>query len=332
MPGLHVANASALQPAVESLGASEGQLEQMFERCGLPPAMVPLPTGIVTLYCAERFLELAHWSAGEDTFCFQSFDKEEMRPASVVANAPLPVGLTGLDAARQFARSLDGVITGARFYCSVDSKHAWILRSTSATTYSDNWSVLQYNLRAIVSGMKRLYAGRIAPVSLKLPAGYKTGRLPEELCHLQRMDGVAEFGIGYSIADVTMATTIPKQVRQGEMLHRPLATTSARHVAACLLMLLETGDTSRLANRAARTFGVSLRTYQRRLRKMGTTHAEILEQARLTLALQRLADPFVGVTEIAGELGYLYPGHFTRFFKRNMGLSPVRYRQLLSGG
>jgi len=37
---------------------------------------------------------------------------------------------------------------------------------------------------------------------------------------------------------------------------------------------------------------------------------------------------FKSVSEIAFELGFKYPQHFTRFFKQHVGKSPKQYREM----
>jgi AraC-like DNA-binding protein len=64
---------------------------------------------------------------------------------------------------------------------------------------------------------------------------------------------------------------------------------------------------------------------------MGTTHAHLLADVRLDMALGLLADDGNGVTGIAMELGYAHPGDLTRFFKARMGVSPAAFRRLRFG-
>jgi AraC-like DNA-binding protein len=43
---------------------------------------------------------------------------------------------------------------------------------------------------------------------------------------------------------------------------------------------------------------------------------------------ERIFDSSKSISEIAYELGFKYPQHFTRMFKKNTGLSPIEYRNL----
>lgn len=59
-----------------------------------------------------------------------------------------------------------------------------------------------------------------------------------------------------------------------------------------------------LVQRIATSFGVSVRSYQRRLKDVGTTHSELIDSARLELALRMLSEEEYSVAEIALELGH----------------------------
>ncbi len=52
-------------------------------------------------------------------------------------------------------------------------------------------------------------------------------------------------------------------------------------------------------------------------------HAKVVEVAK-----ERIFDPGKTVNEIAYQLGFKYPQHFSRFFKERVGLSPNEYRML----
>ena len=50
-------------------------------------------------------------------------------------------------------------------------------------------------------------------------------------------------------------------------------------------------------------------------------HAKLIEKAKYIISTTDK-----NVSEIAYELGFQYPQHFTRFFKQNMGCTPNEYR------
>lgn len=63
-------------------------------------------------------------------------------------------------------------------------------------------------------------------------------------------------------------------------------------------------------------------------KETGKTAQEFIHQKLLDRAKQKVFDHNKSVSEIAYELGFKYPQHFSRFFKQYMGVSPNEYRNL----
>ncbi|WP_313953542.1 AraC family transcriptional regulator [Accumulibacter sp.] len=91
-----------------------------------------------------------------------------------------------------------------------------------------------------------------------------------------------------------------------------------------LLKQLTSGEPS--VGDLVKTLGVSRRTLQRKLREMGTSYQQLLEETRYELARHYLHDSVKSVTEITFLLGFSEQGAFTRAFKRWSGTPPSDYR------
>ena len=78
--------------------------------------------------------------------------------------------------------------------------------------------------------------------------------------------------------------------------------------------------------RAAELAGMSVRTLQRRLAQADLSYSDLVKQARFELASTMLRNTDRKIIDIAYELGYTDPAHFTRAFGRLAGLSPNEYR------
>lgn len=63
-------------------------------------------------------------------------------------------------------------------------------------------------------------------------------------------------------------------------------------------------------------------------KETGKSALEFIQLHLIDLAKERLFDASKSVSEIAYELGFRYPQHFTRFFKQKVGVPPVEYRGL----
>ena len=77
--------------------------------------------------------------------------------------------------------------------------------------------------------------------------------------------------------------------------------------------------------RIAGLLRMSTRTLQRRLRDFGFAFEEIVDDVRRVEAMYRVVAGNDSAIEIAFELGYSDPAHFTRAFRRWTGMSPREY-------
>lgn len=92
--------------------------------------------------------------------------------------------------------------------------------------------------------------------------------------------------------------------------------------------LLPAGECS--VERVAATLGMHPRTLQIKLRGLGNSYRQILQETRMGLAQQHLSREKTSITELALQLGYADIAVFSRHFKRWTGLSPrVWQRRIL---
>jgi len=50
---------------------------------------------------------------------------------------------------------------------------------------------------------------------------------------------------------------------------------------------------------------------------------------RFDRAVERLTEAKTAIDEVADELGFSAPGHFTRFFRQHLGVTPSEYRRVV---
>lgn len=63
-------------------------------------------------------------------------------------------------------------------------------------------------------------------------------------------------------------------------------------------------------------------------KQMGQTAQDYIQRKVISLAKEKVFDLSKSISEIAYELGFKYPPHFTRLFKQRVGCSPNEYRNL----
>ena len=61
-------------------------------------------------------------------------------------------------------------------------------------------------------------------------------------------------------------------------------------------------------------------------KETGKTAIEYIQDKLMDLAKEKIFDTSKSISEIAYELGFKYPAHFTRLFKQKVGMSPNEYR------
>lgn len=62
-------------------------------------------------------------------------------------------------------------------------------------------------------------------------------------------------------------------------------------------------------------------------KEIGISAQEYIRNKIVDLAKERIFDQTKSISEVAYELGFKYPQHFTRFFKQKTGISPMAYRE-----
>ncbi len=63
-------------------------------------------------------------------------------------------------------------------------------------------------------------------------------------------------------------------------------------------------------------------------KETGKSAQEYIHLKIMTIAKERILDETKSVSEIAYELGFKYPQHFTQMFKKSVGMSPSEFRGL----
>jgi AraC-like DNA-binding protein len=65
-------------------------------------------------------------------------------------------------------------------------------------------------------------------------------------------------------------------------------------------------------------------------KETGKSAHEFIQLKLIDVAKERIFDTRKSVSEIAYELGFKYPQHFTRVFKQQVGLTPMEYRSSMN--
>lgn len=63
-------------------------------------------------------------------------------------------------------------------------------------------------------------------------------------------------------------------------------------------------------------------------KETGKSAQEYIQNKIIDIAKERVFDDSKSITDIAYELGFKYPQHFSRLFKKKTGVSPLSYKNL----
>lgn len=63
-------------------------------------------------------------------------------------------------------------------------------------------------------------------------------------------------------------------------------------------------------------------------KETGTSAQDYIQSRLIDVAKERIFDIDKSISEVAYELGFKYPQHFTRLFSKKVGMSPVEYRRM----
>jgi len=63
-------------------------------------------------------------------------------------------------------------------------------------------------------------------------------------------------------------------------------------------------------------------------KETGLSAQEHIQNKLIDVAKEKVFDPNKSVSEIAYELGFKYPQHFSRLFKQKVGYSPNEFRMM----
>ncbi|MBL8856870.1 MAG: AraC family transcriptional regulator, partial [Planctomycetaceae bacterium] len=61
-------------------------------------------------------------------------------------------------------------------------------------------------------------------------------------------------------------------------------------------------------------------------KETGRSAQDYIQAKVIDMAKEKIFDPGKSMSEVAYELGFKYPQHFTRLFKQRVGVTPNEYR------
>lgn len=186
-----------------------------------------------------------------------------------------------------------------------------------------------YALGAFASFLKHYVSDQVLPSSVFLRSPVCTRVIPSEWSRARICLDCPASGLAFPLMDIVQLSEHHLNgwlretfASQAQVLQPEEEVYRFKKVVCSYLASGETGiDT------IARALGLSTRTLQRDLARLGLSYSAILGELRMEIATQQLASSQLGIGEIASLLGYRHAGDFTRAFKNFAEMSPSSYRE-----
>jgi AraC-like DNA-binding protein len=305
----------------------------ILTRAGLTAEAVDDPSARLEARTQIRVLDLAAEELDDALFGFhlaRNFDLREIGLVYYVMASSERLA----DALRNAERYSGIVNEGVRLRCSVDEGATVALDYVGVDRRMDRHHI-EFWLVTLVRLCRQLTDNRLVPRRVKvrhlrpnMPADFKAF-FRADIAFGADTDEIMLSSAVASLPIVGRDTYLNRLLRRyaDDALAKPAAqrASTRAEIERILPELLPHGK-ARIAE-VARRLGTSARTLSRKLRKEGTSFAEIREGLRRALARRYLADHELPVSEIAWLLGYEEVSSLTHAFRRWSGMTPRQFRQ-----
>ena len=329
MRGIPLVRVAAVLPFASFLLEIGAPLEQLWTRAGLSPRSLLDPDGTIPLSMASRFAEDAAASQGVPDL------------GLVVARRSGLESIGGFGTGIRGARTLQHAIATTRdtVVCHNSGVRYWAVTEGESVRLCLRWRRSADCLRqldlfslALMVDLVRLVAGvDWCPGRADLQSsGVFDPRNAEMFCAARVRQGQAATSIilprSLLRRPLHLAPQSPAALaRHGAWLRSAPPTDLVGSARVVIESLLEGGRAD--LDTVAHAAGTSARTFQRWLTESGVSFSALVDRTRFARATRLLEDSDLKFLEIALELGYSDPAHFTRAFRRWTSATPLEHRK-----
>ena len=327
MADIPLYSATVLRPIADALTRADIPVEPCLRRARLPCCSLEE----AGLYISSE----AFWQFGGGTARREGIPDLGVRAGSAIAMGPAfpdtlrsqPTLYRGL---HQLIHTLSNSASGCSIHLAAgDSNNVRMYNcSTFGPQHPCHYQMEWFALTGIID-VVRLYAGRNwQPVSISRTSAHAIN--PASQAHFPRsvhLHNQARCYISIERHLLSAPPLAPRAIASddaGTGSNTPVARSYANSLKQLIGGYLPEGTPNiHLMSEIGRT---SARTMQRRLAEAGLTYRDVLEKARYDRATSLLTQTDRTITDVAKQLGYSEPTHFSRAFRRMAGMSPKEYR------
>ena len=322
-------SASVAENLLASIGRVGGNPDEIRAKIGMQRSTTQ--SGAASLSLAE-FTSILECGASEfcdSTFGFELakvFPHEGLGPVAQLLMATLTIG----DGVSCFARNLPALQTSTKLSLSVHGDLARIDYKIDDPTVRRRAQDANFSLGILHSILARLLGQRFRIVSVEL----------EQLVRGAATAYQKYFSCPIRFGQATNAICFPANFLElpnpfadiciKKRLERELANQFARSDFIASVRAWMTAGFALSApvdiECAAADFGMSPRSFQRKLSTMEVSYLDLRNEVRSQIARCMLADTSMPITTVALHLGYSEASAFSRYFRLQTGLSPAEFR------
>ncbi|WP_108681169.1 AraC family transcriptional regulator [Methyloceanibacter sp. wino2] len=318
--------ASTVGPIADIVAASGGSITKVFRKAELPLTLLEQPQRLILLRDQFHLLETAARTIGDHSLAVR-LSTEAGIPGLGAYGAHLITLPTLGEAILESSRSLASLLQGATTIAlAVEGRWA---KWTYCVTENLGLGQQKNEMLAIgyMLAFLRYFAGpRWTPDRVEVAGRFDGRREIEKVVSCDVISG-DRAGVVFPARLLALTNPRPPQDREPDYPPVPAETEFTEVVRHILLLQLDQGEAG--IDSVARRLGLSRRTLQRRLSEQGMNFEGLAQRTVRDQARGLLEETEVPITDIAYELGYSDPAHFTRAFRRWTGETPQQWRRRL---
>ena len=321
--------ASALGPIADFMDRQGGCVARVLSDVELPLALLEQPDILVPLREQFRFLERAARETGDECFGARLGQTVRMKDLSAFG-AWVCAAETLMEAIERGHAGLNAMLqtaTALRLERDGNEIRWWIAFLEPETEGRRHNELL--GVGYMIDTVRTFMGSRWRPdvVMTALPVGTPRSEL-EAILGTNVSHGHEAPGIRFDAAILACGRPIGAMTRAGSTTDvEPKVPDQDDELASIVAVMdLAVHEAYPRIEWVAAKLGTTRRSLQRRLAAHGTTFLRLAEETLLRRAKVLLYDGRKPITDIALELGYAEPAHFTRAFRRWTGVAPSVYR------
>lgn len=309
------------------------ECEAINTRVGIPQAMLADSTKTMPLAAFTAMLEIAAYESGQETLGLDLGDRQKL---SVLGQ--LGVLLESADtlgsALEKFNRYFGVIQTNTRKLLNVSNgvaRLSYLVTDPAARFRAQDaaFTIAQhYSMIRLLLG----FAPRLIGVDFEHSLGDSIGRYGKHFSapvRCNQPDNALLFPadlLRRPIASVDRKIHSEIEAEIAEAEHRDSLRFGFKQSAVNWLTASISLSAPTNIEFIARDFGMSARSFRRKLADCGVTYLDIREQVRLTIAKCMLLETSQPITSLALKLGYSETSAFCRNFKSQTGATPAAFR------